>query len=253
MEDNGFLIKLLAQNNYIMYNKELARKIGVESTILLGALCSYCKFYKNEEFYRNEEEIANDTTLSIYAIRKAKVKLQELGILEIAKKGLPARHFFKLNAEIIAKIIVQDTENSGNELASSSSNENVSASGNEFITTGSDEIITTINNKYNNKEYNKENNKKETYNQDTYSYIEGLFGITLGSTNYEDISSWLSVFDEEVIKYATDKCVEKGKRNLSYLYGILKVWRGNGYKTILDIKDSENNKIDTRFIPEGLL
>ena len=47
--ENINLIKLLSQKNYIMYNKEIAHKIGIESAILLGAMCSYCNSFKNEE------------------------------------------------------------------------------------------------------------------------------------------------------------------------------------------------------------
>ena len=49
---------------------------------------------KVQEFYKEETELAKDTALSIYSIRKAKKILEENGILKITKKGLPARHYF---------------------------------------------------------------------------------------------------------------------------------------------------------------
>ena len=87
-------IKLLAQNNYVIFNKEIANKIGIEAAILLGTLCSYQNSFKSQEFYKEETELAKDTALSIYSIRKAKKILEENGILKITKKGLPARHCF---------------------------------------------------------------------------------------------------------------------------------------------------------------
>ena len=87
-------IKLLAQNNYVIYNKEIANKIGIEAAILLETLCSYQNSFKSQEFYKEETELAKDTALSIYSIRKAKKILEENGILKITKKGLPARHYF---------------------------------------------------------------------------------------------------------------------------------------------------------------
>ena len=171
--ENINLIKLLSQKNYIMYNKEIAHKIGIESAILLGAMCSYCNSFKNEEFYRNEEEIAEDTALTIYAIRKSKLKLQELGILKITKKGMPAKHWFELNVDNIAKIITSDIEittNSSDENIATSGDEMITTSGDEMITTSSDEMITTL---YNNSNYintnninnKRNNNKKEIYKE----------------------------------------------------------------------------------------
>lgn len=141
------LIDMLASNNYIFYNKQIAVMYGVEEAILLGAMCSYQRSFENQEFYREEDEIVNDTGLTLYAIRKAKRTLQDAGILEITKKGLPAKHFIK----VIPTALLN---------ATTSSCENDTTSGAENITTSGHENCTTNNNnKYNNKK--KENIIKE--------------------------------------------------------------------------------------------
>lgn len=142
------LIDILASDNYIFYNKRIAKEYGVDEAILLGALCSYQRSFNSDWFYREEDKIAEDTALTVYAIRKAKQSLQNAGILKIEKRGLPAKHYFKIIAERLFAT-------SCNEQPTASYNENVTASGNENATTGSNENATTINNNKNNNKYNK--------------------------------------------------------------------------------------------------
>lgn len=99
------IIELLASDNFIMYNKHIAKICGIEEAILLGALCSYQKGFKNEEFYREQERILNDTALTLYSLRKAMKTLQSLGILSITKRGLPAKHYYKINTDTLAKFL----------------------------------------------------------------------------------------------------------------------------------------------------
>ena len=73
-----------------------------------------------------------------------------------------------------------------------------------------------------------------------YVYIENNFNITISGTNYENIADWLKIYDEEIIKYAVDLCVAKGKRTMNYLFGILKNWKSCDYKTLNDIKEKSN-------------
>lgn len=162
------LVNLLATSNYIVYNQVIAKKLGVDEAILLGVLCSYQKHFNGQEFYREEDKLAEDTALSIYAIRKAKQHLKDVGILEITKKGLPAQHYFKIHPEKIFEISTTSTDEttatSDNEISTASGNEMITTSGDEMITTSGDENITTSDNEmittiYNNK-YNIKNNTK---------------------------------------------------------------------------------------------
>lgn len=153
------LVSLLASDSYIIYNKEFASKYGVEEAILLGAMCSYQKSFNNEEFFREEEKISQDTGLTIYAIRKAKQTLKNLGILEISKKGLPSRHYFKVIPERLLNPIY-------------SSDENITSSSDEIVTTVSNENITTVSNDFNTTNYNNNYNKKDNITTINSSYTE---------------------------------------------------------------------------------
>lgn len=226
-------IKLLAQNNYVIFNKEIANKIGIEAAILLGTLCSYQNSFKLQEFYKEETELAKDTALSIYSIRKAKKILEENGILKITKKGLPARHYFYIITSGIENLIT-------------SSAEMITTSGNENITTGSDENLTTINNINNsNKNNNNYNNYNYIYNNSSSSdeiinFIESNFGRTLSSFEFEKINCWLNEFDSDIVKHAIELSILNNKRTFAYIEGILKNWKSCGYKTLDDITTKED-------------
>lgn len=153
------LVSLLASDSYIIYNKEFASKYGVEEAILLGAMCSYQRSFNNEEFFREEEKISQDTGLTVYAIRKAKQTLKNLGILEISKKGLPSRHYFKVIPERLLNPIY-------------SSDENITSSSDEIVTTVSNENITTVNNDFVTTNYNNKYSNKDNITTINSSYTE---------------------------------------------------------------------------------
>ena len=225
-------IKLLAQNNYVIFNKEIANKIGIEAAILLGTLCSYQNSFKLQEFYKEETELAKDTALSIYSIRKAKKILEENGILKITKKGLPARHYFYIITSGIENLIT-------------SSVEMITTSGNENITTGSDENLTTINNINNSNKYNNNNNYNYIYNNisssidEIINFIENNYGRTISSYEFEKINCWLNEFNSDIVKHAIELSILNNKRTFAYIEGILKNWKSCGYKTLDDIKNED--------------
>lgn len=99
------VLKLLAQDNFITYSKVVANKIGVNSAILLGALCSYQNSFNNDAFFKEQEKISEDTCLSIYEIRQATKKLVDCGILEIERKGLPAKNYYFIVEDKLFKIL----------------------------------------------------------------------------------------------------------------------------------------------------
>lgn len=185
------LVSLLASDSYIIYNKEFASKYGVEEAILLGAMCSYQKSFNNEEFFREEEKISQDTGLTIYAIRKAKQTLKNLGILEISKKGLPSRHYFKVIPERLLNPIY-------------SSDENITSSSDEIVTTVSNESITTANNDFDTTNYNNKYSNKDNITTINSSYTETVNhrsdDTVISSKNSSPKS--LNNFSENIIKNA---------------------------------------------------
>lgn len=88
------VLQLLASENFITYNKVVAKKFGVNVAILLGALCSYQSAFQDEEFYKEQDKISDDTCLSKYEIQQALKVLQDNEIVKVEKKGLPAKNYY---------------------------------------------------------------------------------------------------------------------------------------------------------------
>lgn len=103
------IISLLSSDNFIIYNKEFAKQYGVEEAILLGAMCSYQRGFKNEWFYREQEKIIEDTALKLYSLRTATKSLIRLGILEVKKMGIPAKSYYKINEEQLQRYLMSRT------------------------------------------------------------------------------------------------------------------------------------------------
>lgn len=145
------ILDFIASDNYIPYNRTLAKKFGVENAIVFGALCGYQRYYGKQEFFREQAELMNDTCLTEYSIRKSIKDLKDLNLISVSKKGLPAKYYYKINTNRLVEILTT----SGDEIATTS--------GIEICTTGGCKNNTT-NNKTNNKKENIiiNNNIKET-------------------------------------------------------------------------------------------
>ena len=112
---------LLSSTAFLIVNKELAKLIGLKETVLLADLISKEEyFFKNQQiteivstdkgwFFNTEKNIEKDTTLSPYQIRKGIDKLKKLGILEVKRKGIPAKQHFKINEEQVIKFLNNKT------------------------------------------------------------------------------------------------------------------------------------------------
>lgn len=99
------VLQLLASENFITFSKVVARLYGVNAAILLGAMCSYQNAFEGKPFYKEQSKIAEDTCLSVYEIQQATKVLKENGIIEIEKKGLPAKNYYFIVEVKLSKIL----------------------------------------------------------------------------------------------------------------------------------------------------
>ena len=94
--------KLLSTDGYIQVNKALIKKIGLHEAIIIGELCSEYNYWeeqnklKDDMFYSTRENIENNTGLNDHYQRKAIAKLKELGILEVERKDVPAKNYYRI-------------------------------------------------------------------------------------------------------------------------------------------------------------
>lgn len=99
------ILHLLSNDNFITVNKSIAAEVGLEAAIILGELASEFVYWQNigglEEgyFYSTIENLEKKTFLSGHNQRQALAKLQEKGWIDIAKKGIPAKRYIRINEE----------------------------------------------------------------------------------------------------------------------------------------------------------
>lgn len=105
-------LKLLASRNFIAVNKTLMIKLGIDEAIMIGELASEYDYWEtqyqlDEEgfFYATVEKVEQNTTLTKYKQKKALDKLQKLGVVEVKRKGVPAKRYIKINEKRLFEIL----------------------------------------------------------------------------------------------------------------------------------------------------
>ena len=147
------LVSMIASNNYIVVNKQLARALGLEEAVILGELASQMEYWqqrgelKGGYFYSTIENIKDSTTLSDKRQRSALNALKEAGIIDVKLAGMPAKRYIRINENQLAQILLNNSgQNGGTSCAKTAEQETPKRQ--------------TNNNKTNS---NKNNNNKEIY------------------------------------------------------------------------------------------
>lgn len=105
------IIHLLASRNFIVVNKDVARKIGLDEAIMLGELASEYGYWEAKGeltedgfFFSTVENVEVNTTFSQYKQKTAIERLQAEGLLYVDRRGLPAKRYIKLREQNIMKL-----------------------------------------------------------------------------------------------------------------------------------------------------
>lgn len=108
------IISLLANDSYIIVNKDLIKKFGLEESIIIGDLASMYLYLKKEDrlnddgfFFYSVEAMQENTSLTDYQQRKALEHLKNLGIVDICRREMPAKRFIKLDIESLESKILR--------------------------------------------------------------------------------------------------------------------------------------------------
>ena len=110
----NILINLLADNGYILVNKEVIKKLGLHEAILLGELCSeYAYWEKNNKldngyFFSTRKNIYDNTSLTPYQQRELFEKLEKMGIILVKNKGIPLTKWYSINSKKFFEIFKFD-------------------------------------------------------------------------------------------------------------------------------------------------
>jgi hypothetical protein len=101
---------LLSSTAFIVLNKELARRVGLKEAVLLADLISKEEYFiangmTDGWFFNTEANIEKDTTLTAYQQRKCLKELKKHQLIEVKRKGIPAKQYFKINEQLVIKFL----------------------------------------------------------------------------------------------------------------------------------------------------
>ena len=101
---------LLSSSAFLVLNKELARQVGLKEAVLLADLISKEEYFiangmTDGWFFNTEANIEKDTTLTAYQQRKCLKELKKHQLIEVKRKGIPAKQYFKINEQQVIKLL----------------------------------------------------------------------------------------------------------------------------------------------------
>jgi hypothetical protein len=101
---------LLSSTAFLVLNKELSKQVGLNAAVLLADLISKEEYFiakgmTDGWFFNTETNIERDTTLTAYQQRKCLKTLKKHQLIEVKRKGVPAKQFFKINEQLIIKFL----------------------------------------------------------------------------------------------------------------------------------------------------
>lgn len=157
------LENLLSIDGFIIVNKTLCKKIGLNASAIIGVLYSEYNFWKSQNkltddgfFYCTRDKIESIIGLSAHEQRTAIKKLVELNIVDTKLIGIPATSHYKINENELLSILSndQDTKDINNKMLKN-------------LTSSSEEIkqLDTKNFNTNNNIYNNNKNNNKDYNK----------------------------------------------------------------------------------------
>lgn len=111
---------ILASSPFLIVNKSLLVSFGIDANVVLSHLYQQQNYFKekgqlnNGMFFCTTENISCVTTLSYYQIKQAIATLVKWDILEVKRKGVPAKLYFKINESQILKILKSSIKKTSN-------------------------------------------------------------------------------------------------------------------------------------------
>lgn len=101
----------IIQSNFIIANRNIINKFGINSAIMLGELYGRYNYFKkrnqlrNGFFFATKDSIESNTKLTPYKQRKASSILESANILEIKYIDIPPKTYYKINEINLLKIL----------------------------------------------------------------------------------------------------------------------------------------------------
>lgn len=123
------LFGLLASSNYIIINRDVLKKVGLDAAVMLAELADEERYYEDTGkimdggwFFSTLTNIGARTGLSRWKQDRALEALKSCNLVEYSVKGVPPKRYFKLNQDGLQEII------NGKPICKPLANQNVSHS-----------------------------------------------------------------------------------------------------------------------------
>ena len=101
----------IISSNFIITNRDLINKFGVNSAKMLGELYGRRNYFRERNelrfgyFFATKESIEKSTKLSPYKQRKVTSILENAGIINIKHMDIPPKTYYKINDEMLSKVL----------------------------------------------------------------------------------------------------------------------------------------------------
>lgn len=116
LNGEGNFINILANNNYIVINKNIMKILGLNESVLIGELSAEYLYWEKSEklkdnyFYSTRENIEEQTMLSAYQQRITLGNLIKNKIISIKQQGMPLRTWYTINEDVLLKLVSKNIE-----------------------------------------------------------------------------------------------------------------------------------------------
>lgn len=113
------ILERLNPTNTGSFNRLIAHALGLDAAVVYSALISKREYYASRDmldsegwFYSTVEDMQESTSMAICKQRSAIKVLTEKGLVEVSKRGMPARRHFRLrdDVELLDKLLKQGKE-----------------------------------------------------------------------------------------------------------------------------------------------
>ncbi|ENQ9595507.1 hypothetical protein ACETIV_001969 [Enterobacter hormaechei] len=87
--------------------------VGITGALLLSQIVYWQNRMEGQWFYKTQTDLEDETGLTRYEQEGARKKLVSCGVLEEAKRGIPAKLYFRVNHERLEELLLSENQHAG--------------------------------------------------------------------------------------------------------------------------------------------
>ena len=110
--------QLIDRGNWITFSKPVARALNsIEAALLLSEIINQLNYFETDEAFITNEHFESQILLTSHKVRKAAKLLVDSNLIEVNRKGIPAKNYYKLSSSFDASfeaILKQDVKKFNN-------------------------------------------------------------------------------------------------------------------------------------------